>query len=128
MVGGGFGTTFPWHQHPNCVVAAVSDLQPERCGYLMKTFRCDKSYDSLAQLVLDDSIEAVAVFTDAPSHGRHVVEVMKRGKHCISAVPAAMTLEDCQKMKEIKEKTGLKYMMAETSYFHTDVILGPATS
>ena len=26
VVGGGFGLSFHWHQHPNCVVEAVSDL------------------------------------------------------------------------------------------------------
>jgi hypothetical protein len=121
VVGGGFGASFQWHQHPNCVVAAVSDLQPARREHLQRVYRCDKTYESLEDLVKDDSIEAVAVFTDAPSHGRHAVEVMNRGKHCISAVPAAFTLEDCRKMKEAKEKTGMKYMMAETSYYQ-----GPA--
>jgi len=62
------------------------------------------------------------VFTDAPSHGRHCVAVMNHGKHVISAVPAAMTLEDCQKLKEAKQRTALKYMMAETSYYHAAVI------
>lgn len=122
VVGGGFGCSFQWHQHPNCVVAAVSDLQPARCRKLMHVYGCEKSYGSLEKLVLDDTLDAVAVFTDAPSHGRHVLDCMKRGKHVISAVPAAMTLEDCQAMKEMKEKTGLKYMMAETSYFHRGVI------
>jgi len=122
VVGGGFGSAFPWQRHPNCVVAAVSDLQPERRQHLMKVFKCEKSYESLEQLVKDDQLDAVSVFTDAPSHGRHCVEVMRHGKHVISAVPAAFTLEDCEKLKETKEKTGLKYMMAETSYFHRDVI------
>jgi len=42
---------------------------------------------------------------------------MKHGKHCICAVPAAISLEECQLLKETKERTGLKYMMAETSYY-----------
>jgi len=124
VVGGGFGSSWQWHKHPNCTVAAVSDLQPDRRNHLMKVFQCEKSYESLEKLVLDEKIDAVAVFTDAPSHGRHCVEVMKHGKHCISAVPAAFTLDDCQRIKETKEKTGLRYMMAETSYFHADVVRG----
>jgi len=122
VVGGGFGSAFQWHRHPNCTVEAVSDLQPARREHLMKVFQCQKSYESLEQLVRDERIEAVAVFTDAPSHGRHCVEAMEHGKHVICAVPAAFTLEDCQRLKETKEKTGLKYMMAETSYYHRDVI------
>ncbi|MBE9512002.1 MAG: gfo/Idh/MocA family oxidoreductase, partial [Bacteroidetes bacterium] len=61
------------------------------------------------------------VFTDAPSHGRHIVEVLKHGKHCMVAVPLSMTLEDIEKVKEWKEKTGLKVMMAETSMYRSDL-------
>jgi predicted dehydrogenase len=122
VVGGGFGAEFPWHQHPNCRVHAVSDLQPERRDRLMKVYQCGRSYDSLERLIEDDLIEAVAVFTDAPSHARHVIACLEHGKHVMCAVPAAMTLEDCQAIREAKEKTGLRYMMAETSYYHEPVI------
>lgn len=121
VVGGGFGTEFYWHQHPNCSVEAVSDLQEDRKTRLMQVYGCSKSYESLEKLVLDDNIDAVAVFTDAPSHGRHIVEVLKHGKHCICAVPLSMTMEDLALVKEWKEKTGLKVMMAETSVFHSDL-------
>ena len=121
VVGGGFGTNFFFNQHPNCIVEAVSDLQEERKRKLMEVYKCDKSYDSLEKLVLDDKIEAVAVFTDAPSHGQHIIEVLKHGKHCMVAVPLSMTLEDIEKVKEWKEKTGLKIMMAETSMYRSDL-------
>jgi len=117
IVGGGFGSSFQWHLDPNCEVVAVSDLIPGRCQALQKTYKCETAYESLEKLVLDPKVEAVGVFTGAPDHGRHVVECMKHGKHVISAVPACLTLEDAAAMKEIKEKTGLKYMMAETSYY-----------
>jgi predicted dehydrogenase len=122
VVGGGFGTQFQWHQHPNCVVEAVSDLQTPRRELLMKVYQCAKSYESLEKLIQDDKIEAVAVFTDAPSHDRHVVACMKHGKHVISAVPAATSLDDCHAILETKKQTGLKYMMAETSYYRPPVI------
>lgn len=121
VVGGGFGAAFQWHQHPNCIVEAVSDLQPDRRDRLMEVYGCQKSYESLEKLILDPKIEAVAVFTDAPSHGRHCVDVMNHDKHCVCAVPAAFTLEDIQKLKETAEKTGLKYMMAESSSYHADL-------
>ena len=36
VVGGGFGTSFQWHEHPDCVVQAVSDLRADRRQRLMK--------------------------------------------------------------------------------------------
>jgi len=117
-----FGAALGFQHHPNVEIVAVSDLVPARRDALAKVCRCKKSYESLEVLVKDPKVEAVCVATDAPSHARHCIEVMKHGKHCISAVPAAMTLKDCRALKETKEKTGLKYMMAETSYYHGAVI------
>ncbi len=117
VVGGGFGCAFHWHQDPNCIVEAVSDLRTDRRERLMQVYGCEKAYESLEKLILDDNVEAVAVFTGAPDHFRHVKLVMEAGKHCICAVPAAMTLEECEELVEIKQRTGLKYMMAETSYY-----------
>ncbi len=121
VVGGGFGASFFWHQHPNCIVEAVSDLQEERRNILSTVYKCSKSYHSLEELVKDKNIDAIGVFTDAPSHGRHIVEVLKHGKHCIVAVPLSMTLEDIEQVKMWKEKTGLKVMMAETSAYRADL-------
>ena len=30
VLGGGFGATFHWHDHPNCKITAVTDILPER--------------------------------------------------------------------------------------------------
>jgi len=122
VVGGGFGSAFHWHEHPNAVVEAVSDLRSDRRDRLMRVYRCDKSYDSLEKLVLDKNVDAVAIFTGAPDHARHVVLSMKAGKHCISAVPACLSLEEAEEMREVKEKTGLRYMMAETSCYRWETL------
>ena len=122
VVGGSFGAAFQWHLEPNCIVEAVSDLRPDRCAHLQRVYKCEKKYESLEKLVLDPKIDAVAVFSGAPDHPKHVLECMKHGKHVISAVPACLTLEEAAAMKEMKEKTGLKYMMAETSYYRAPTI------
>ncbi|MHC4739649.1 MAG: twin-arginine translocation signal domain-containing protein, partial [Planctomycetota bacterium] len=47
VVGGGFGTAFPWHKHPDCIVEAVSDLRAKRRKRLMERYECQKAYNSL---------------------------------------------------------------------------------
>lgn len=114
-----FGAAFGFQDHPNVEIVAVSDLMPDRRRGLMKACRCDKSYESLETLVKDDKIEAVFVATDAPSHARHCMEVLKHGKHVMTAVPAVFgSIEQAEQLLETVQKTGLKYMMAETSCFH----------
>jgi len=123
IIGGRFGCSFQWHEHPDCTVEAVSDLIPERRKYLMKTYGCSKSYTSLEELVLDKNIDAVGVFTDAPLHVQHAVRAMKHGKHVISAVPASSgSIEDAELLLDTVKTTGLTYMMAETSYYQQHTI------
>jgi len=122
VVGGGFGRSFQWHEHPDCIVEAVSDLRADRRRILMKTYKCDKPYESLEKLILDKNIDAVAVFTGAPDHVRHCVACLRAGKHVICAVPAVMSLEEAEELRNTVEETGLTYMMAETSYYRQAAI------
>ena len=123
VVGGGFGCSFQWHEHPDCIVEAVSDLLPDRRERLMQIYKCEKAYNSLEELVRDKNIDAVGVFTDAPLHVQHVIEAMKHGKHVISAVPAAACfIEDAERLLDTVKTTGLTYMMAETSYYQQKTI------
>lgn len=122
VVGGGFGCAFYWHEHPNCVVEAVSDLRPDRRAALQQVYKCDKAYNSLEELIKDKNVDAVAVFTGAPDHVRHSVACLKAGKHVICAVPAAITIEQCEELADAVKTTGLTYMMAETSYYHQGMI------
>jgi hypothetical protein len=116
-----FGAAFGFQDHPNVTVAAVSDLFPDRCQALAKVCRATKTYPSLEELVKDDSIEAVFVATDAPSHARHCIEVLKHGKHVATAVPAVFgSVEAAHELYEVVRNSGRKYMMFETSAFHDD--------
>lgn len=116
-----FGAAFGFQDHPNVEIVAVSDLIPERCEGLAKACRCEKTYPSLEEMIKDDSIEAVFVATDAPSHARHCIDVMKHGKHVACAVPAAFgSVEEADALYNAVKETGLTYMMFETSTFHNE--------
>jgi len=117
-----FGADFGFQNHPNVEIVAVTDLFPDRCAELAKVCGCSKTYPSLEEMVKDDRIEAVFIATDAPSHAKHVQEALKYGKHVASAVPAVFgSLEDAEMLFEAVRKSGLKYMMFETSFFREDL-------
>ena len=123
VLGGGFGVQFYWHQHPNCTVAAVTDLRSDRRQTLQEVYRCKTAYPSFETMLREHGeLDAVAVFSGAPDHYRHVEMAMNRGLHVISAVPAIMSLEDADKLRDLKERTGMRYMMAETSYYRQPTI------
>ncbi len=123
IVGGRFGTQFQFHEHPDCIVEAVSDLRPERRKNLMNVYNCTKSYESLELLVKDKNVDAVGVFTEGPNHVKHVLECLKHGKHVLCAVPAIWgSMEEADILFEAVKTSGLTYMMAETSYYQQATI------
>lgn len=116
-----FAAQFGFQNHPNIEVAAVSDLLPDRCAELAKVTRCSKTYPSLEELVKDDSIEAVFLATDAPSHARHAILSLEHGKHVACAVPAVWgSIDEAHALFEAVKKSGLNYMMFETSAYRPD--------
>jgi predicted dehydrogenase len=122
VVGGNFGSAFQWHLDPNCKVTAVCDLREDRLEHMAKVYGPATEYKDFRQFLKHPELDAVAVFTPAPLHVWMATEAMKVGKHVISAVPAGMSEEELGLLLETVKKTGMKYMMAETSYYRPQVI------
>ncbi len=117
-----FAAAFGFDRHPNVEIVAVTDIVPDRCAALAQKVNCKKTYPSAEEMVKDDKIEAVFIATDAPSHARLCIEALKHGKHAASAVPAVFgSLEEADQLFEAVKKSGLNYMLFETSYFHAGV-------
>ena len=122
VVGGGFGSSFQWHLHPNSKVTAVCDIRSDRLRRLAEVYHCGNTYKDFREFLKHPELDAVAVFTPLPLHVWMDIEAMKAGKHVISAVPAGMSIEELERLLETVKSTGLKYMMAETSYYRPEVL------
>jgi len=124
VIGGGFGGGQHWHEHPDCEVTAVAEADESRLQRLVERYGCDNAFASL-EVMLDkasNEFDAVAIFSGAPRHAEQAVACMGAGKHVVSACPVGLTLDECRAVKEAKERTGLKYMMHESSYYRQECI------
>jgi len=122
VIGARFGSDFQFHIHPNSTVEAVSDLSCQGRRHLQKIYNCSKAYNSIEELLKDKEIDAVFIATPATLHEDHVIKALNAGKHVLSAIPVALNLEGCFNILESVKKTGLKYMLAETSYYRQSTI------
>ena len=115
---------FFYQSHPNVEVVAATDLDPGRCAALAKAVGAKKTYPSCEEMIKDKSIEAVYIATDAPSHARLAIMALNHDKHVVSAVPAVFGFEaegEAEELFNAVKKSGMKYMMNETSTFHADL-------
>ncbi len=122
MVGGGFGSNFQWHLDPDCQVGAVCEQRPDRLKHLAATYGVDSTYRDFREMLKHPGLNAVAVFTPPSMHVPMSLEAMEAGKHVISAVPAGMSVEELERLLDCVTRTGMKYMMAETSYYRAEII------
>lgn len=123
VVGGNFGATFHWHEHPNCKITGVTDLIPELRDKLKETYKCDQAYDSLEDMIKKaKDIDAVAIFSGGDRHAKHTKMCMENGWHVTVACPACFTIEEAAMLVEVEKRTGMKYMMAESSYWKPETI------
>jgi predicted dehydrogenase len=119
-----FGAAFFYQNHPNVEVVAATDLDPVRCAALAKAVGAPKTYPSCEEMIKDKSIEAIFIATDAPSHARLAIMALNHDKHVVSAVPAVFGFEaegQAEELFNAVQKSGMKYMMNETSTFHADL-------
>ncbi len=122
VVGGGFGSDFQWHLHPDCQVTAVCDIRQPRLKRLSQTYGCEETYDEYREFLKHPRLDAVAVFTPPHLHVSMAIDAMKAGKHVISAVPAGLSAGELELLLQTVQTTGQKYMMAETSHFRPEVL------
>lgn len=122
IVGGRFGATFQWHLQPDCSVEAVCDISPAALEKLSQVYRCGNQYRNYREMLKNAAIDAVGVFTPAPLHCWMAIEAMKAGKHVISAVPAGLHIGELEELLATVKSTGMRYMMAETSYYRPEII------
>ncbi|BCX50402.1 oxidoreductase [Haloferula helveola] len=116
IVGLGFGAEFiPIYQrHPAAELVAICQRTRKTLDEVGDKYGIDKRYESYDDLLADPDIDAVHINTPIPNHAEQTIAALKAGKHVACTVPMATSVEDCRKIVELVEQTGLKYMMMET--------------
>ena len=116
IIGLGFGAEFiPIYQrHPHANMYAICQRTQKKLDTIGDAFGIENRHTDYKQLLKDPDIDAVHINSPIPDHGWQSIAALKAGKHVASTVPMATSIEECKQIVELVQKTGLKYMMAET--------------
>jgi predicted dehydrogenase len=119
VVGLGFGAEFVpiYLDHPDVASVAICDGNPERLARVGDRFGIAHRYSDLAQVLADETIDAVHLITGIPDHAAQAIATLRAGKHCACTVPMATTLADLRAIIEAQRASGRHYMMMETAVY-----------
>jgi predicted dehydrogenase len=116
MIGLGFGAEFiPIYQrHPQAELAAICRRDRAGLDEVGDRFGVERRYTDYAELLKDPEIDAVHINSPIPDHAWMTLDALEAGKHVACTVPMATSIEDCRRIVDTAERTGLRYMMMET--------------
>lgn len=93
-------------------LVAVCDIEKERADKIAGEYGVKAYYDHRA-LCADEGIDAVIMATPIDVHADTVVDALDAGKHVMSEVIVATTIEDIRRIGDAIRRSGKTYMMAE---------------
>lgn len=132
---GAFGSSFAelFKNHPLVDRIALCDRERDRVDAFATRpdfhdkFGPSDAYDSFEEICRSD-LDALAIVTQPWLHAQQAVRAMETGKHVYSAVPLVWLpdgdeiLEWCDRLIEACRRTGMRYMLGETTYYRPEAM------
>ena len=107
-----------FEERSDCEVSALCDTDEDVLNEVGNVWKSADRYDTFDSL-LDADVDVLVVSTPGPLHADQAIAALDSGKHVLSEVPAAWSLESCHALVEAVERTDVVYSLAENMcYFH----------
>ena len=107
--------------HPLVDQVILCDLDAEKLRENVEKHSISDTSPSLDDLCTTD-VDAIVIITQNWLHAPQATQALKAGKHVYSAVPTGIEVDEIARLVETVEKTGMIYMLGETSYYYPAVI------
>ncbi|PJB62481.1 MAG: hypothetical protein CO096_25360 [Armatimonadetes bacterium CG_4_9_14_3_um_filter_66_14] len=119
ILGAGRGTALARaaQRASNATVVAFCDQDQGRLAQAAAAIEGAATYTDYEDLLAAD-LDAILVASPMPLHAEHSIAALQAGKHVISEVTAATTMDQCWALLEAVNASGLRYMLAE-NYCYT---------
>jgi len=120
VVGTNFGAWWArcFARHPEVRVEAICGLDADKAGRLAEELGAERVYGSYDRVLDDDEVDAVMLATPGTMHAPQAVQGLEAGKHVLSCMPAAITVEQCRDLLGAVSDTDRVYMLAEPSCYY----------
>lgn len=102
-------------------VTAVADADPAAREALRTDLGVDQAFDGLEPML--DAVDAVVVATPMHLHVPHAVAALAAGKHVLSEVTAAVSMDECWRLRDAVLGSNRTYMLAENYCYGEEPVI-----
>lgn len=95
----------------------VCDRNKELCKQRAQEFNFHDYTTNYEDLLNDNEIDIIAIYTPDHLHAEHVKQALNHGKHVVCTKPFIDNLADAKELLELSEKSGKKVFVGQSSRF-----------
>ena len=106
---------------PGCELAWCCDPSPEARERIAASFPQVRTSADLAEVLADDTLDAVALATPVVSHADLAVRVLEAGKHCFVEKPLAQSVADAERVVATADECRRVLMVGHLLEYHPGV-------
>jgi predicted dehydrogenase len=110
-----------WSSIEETELAWLCDLDQDRLDRLGRQFQEARTTRDLDEVLADETVEAVAIATSAPSHASLTLRALAAGKHVFVEKPLALTSADARAMAQAAEEAGVMLVVGHLLVHHPAV-------
>ena len=107
---------------PDAELAWLCDTDDERRARYGARFPSARTTDRFADLLEDESVDAVVIATPVPSHADLARQALAAGKHVFVEKPVAVSAHDAEEVAAIAAERGLVLMPGHLLLYHPGVV------
>ncbi|MBB6673169.1 Gfo/Idh/MocA family protein [Cohnella nanjingensis] len=104
-------------------LSAICDLREAVLAEWQTEYPGVAGYTDYDRMLDDPTVDAVLLASPMLLHARQAIRALRAGKHVLSEVIAAHTLEETWELVETVERTGLTYMLAENYCYERESLV-----
>ncbi len=107
MIAGMVAENFP----DEMTITGICDTRLPRAESLAKRYNASFVTDDFIKLLERDDVDAMMIATPDHMHAEMAALALEAGKHVVSEIPMAYTMEEIDRIIALEDSTGKKYMM-----------------
>ncbi|WP_346238580.1 Gfo/Idh/MocA family protein [Niabella insulamsoli] len=95
----------------------ICDISEDACRQRCVEFGFDHYTTDYQQMLNDEDIDIIAIYTPDHLHAQHVTMALQHGKHVVCTKPFIDDLKDAKALLELQQQTGKKVFVGQSSRF-----------
>jgi predicted dehydrogenase len=107
---------------PDAELAWLCDVDEANRARVAPMFPGVRLAADVAEVLADDSVDAVALATPVPTHASLAIRVLQAGKHCFVEKPMAQSVAEAEAVVAAAEAAGRTLMVGHLLEYHPGVV------